>query len=40
MTNIGFVNSVCFSTGPQYNMAGSYLASDAPNTGGCDESKR
>lgn len=39
MTNIGFVNSVCYATGPQYLTNGSYRASDAPNSGGCDEEK-
>lgn len=39
-TNIGFVNAICFGTGPQYDTNGSYKASDAPNSGGCSESKR
>ena len=38
-TNIGFINAVCFATGPQYTSGGSYIASEAENTGGCDEAK-
>jgi hypothetical protein len=38
-TNIGFINAVCFATGPQYTSGGSYIASEAVNTGGCDEAK-
>ena len=38
-TNVAFVNAACFATGPQYDTGGSYKASDAPDFGGCDESK-
>ena len=38
-TNIGFINAVCFASGPQYTSGGSYIASEAVNTGGCDEAK-
>lgn len=39
-TNLGFINAVCFSTGPQYTSGGSYKASDAVNSGGCAEAKK
>lgn len=38
-TNVGFINAICFATAPQYQAGGSYIASEAPNTGGCDEMK-
>ena len=39
-TNIGFINAVCFPTGPQYTSGGSYQASGAVNSGGCNEAKK
>lgn len=38
-TNVAFINATCFDFGVQYSTAGSYRATAAPSTGGCDETK-